>query len=125
MSRELKFRAWVEEAKWDYYVYNIQERADMAEWFGEPTVHIEQYTGLKDKNGTEIYEGDIVEEEIDFNSKMTDGVFKYKVYWDSDTLTWGLEPIGFGSIHNDLWECNQSIEVIGNIHENKELLKGE
>lgn len=123
MSRELKFRNW----KNGFSFFNLLEDNDndFYEFYRYGDDIIEQYTGLKDKNNKEIYEGDIVEEEIDFNSKMTDGVFKYKVYWDSDTLTWGLEPIGFGSIHNDLWECNQSIEVIGNIHENKELLKGE
>ena len=83
----------------------------------------EQSTGLKDKNGKEIYEGDIVEENIDFNSKMTDGTFRYKVYWNEDELCWSLDPISQESIHNDLWELNSSRRVIGNIHENPELLK--
>ena len=87
-------------------------------------VVLEQYTGLKDKNGEEIYEGDIVEEDIDFNSKMTDGTFRYKVYWDDDELCWSLEPISRESIHNDLWELNSSCRVIGNVHENKDLLDG-
>ena len=65
---------------------------------------------------------DIIQEEIDFNSKMTDGVFKYKVYWDEEELCWCLEHIGNESIHHELWQCNQSTEVIGNIHENPELL---
>ena len=87
-------------------------------------VVLEQYTGLKDKNGEEIYEGDIVEEDIDFNSKITDGTFRYKVYWNEDELCWSLDPIGPESIHNDLWELNSSCRVIGNVHENKELLDG-
>ena len=82
-----------------------------------------EFTGRKDKNGKEIYEGDIVEEDIDFNSKMTDGTFRYKVCWDEDELCWSLEPIGPESIHNDLWQTNSSRRVIGNIHENKELLQ--
>lgn len=85
---------------------------------------LEQYTGSTDKNGKEVCEGDIVEEDIDFNSKMTDGTFRYKVYWNEDALCWSLDPIGPESIHNDLWELNSSCRVIGNIHENKELLGG-
>jgi uncharacterized phage protein (TIGR01671 family) len=82
----------------------------------------EQYTGLKDKNDKEIYEGDIVEEDIDFNSKMTDGTFRYRVYWDECLLCWALDPIGRESIHDELWQTNLSRRVIGNIHENPELL---
>ena len=120
--RELKFRAWVDE--FNYYTYDIQEREDMYEWFGHPTIHIEQYTGLKDKDGKEVYEGDIIEEEIDFNSKMTDGIFRYIVHWSEEELNWSLEPIGNESIHNELWQCNSSVEVIGNIHENGDLIGG-
>lgn len=137
MTREIKFRAWDKEEK-EYY-YNAEYTYDFrcsgrgcyADSFGELLEHperykVEQYTGLKDKNGKEIYEGDIVEEVIDFNSKMTDGIFRYKVYWNEDELCWSLDPIGPESIHNDLWELNSSRRVIGNVHEDRELLeKGE
>lgn len=86
---------------------------------------IEQDTGLKDKNGKEIHEGDIIQEEIDLNSKMTDGIFKYRVYWDEEELCWGVEHIGKESIHTELWQCDSSREVVGNIHENHELLGGD
>ena len=137
MSRTFKFRVWSEDQKtYDYkFPYNsigdfyVNTRGKVFSDFGNtvaPEVRqdafiIEQYTGLKDKNGKEIYEGDIVEEDIDFNSKMTDGTFRYKVYWNDDELYWSLDPIGPESIHNDLWELNSSCRVIGNIHENKEL----
>ena len=138
MSREIKFRAWSEKANHfaeaGYNYLRLDGKAFATAKFSvllgtdeieevseeeiiEDGITIEQYTGLKDKNGKEIYEGDIIEEEIDFNSKMIDGTFKYKVYWDDTTLSWGLEPIGPESIHSDLWECNQSIKVIGNVHE--------
>lgn len=106
---------------------NIDE--DCIDWADADLImgryELEQYTGLEDKNGKEIYEGDIVEEDIDFNSKMTDGTFRYKVCWNEDELCWSLDPISLKSIHNDLWELNSSCRIIGNIHENPELLGGE
>ena len=118
--RELKFRVW-----WKNHskptIYTEYDFFDDT-WTPEEYTTIEQYTGLKDENGKEIYEGDIIQEEIAFNSKMTDGTFKYKVYWDEEELCWCLEHIGNESIHHELWQCNQSTEVIGNIHENPELL---
>lgn len=140
MSREIKFRAWDEKYKQFADYEEIEECLScqnrdgwkssdgMGCCFGINAVElladciVEQYTGLKDKNGKEIYEGDIVEEDIDFNSKMTDGTFRYKVYWNEDELCWSLYPISSESIHNDLWELNSSRRVIGNIHENPELL---
>ena len=128
MSRALKFRAWCQKCNrfepiplWEKD--NLMVEDDFSEWLD--SLIIEQYTGLKDKNGKEIYEGDIVEEDIDFNSKMTDGTFRYKVYWNEDELCWSLDPIGPESIHNDLWELNSSCRVIGNIHENPGPIGGE
>ena len=139
MSREIKFRAWVGSENTSFidmpshYEYDVVLKdgcyADVESGWDIQGVFslvpIEQYTGLKDKNGKEIYEGDIVEEDIDFNSKMTDGTFRYKVYWNEDELCWSLDHIGSESIHNDLWELNSSRRIIGNIHENPELLEDE
>ena len=130
--RELKFRVWSEEDR------EYRTDCDVFRLFHGKTgcpatiyndegdrFDIEQYTGLKDKNGKEIYEGDIVEEDIDFNSKMTDGTFRYMVYWDECLLCWGLDPIGKESIHDELWQTNLSRRIIGNIHEDAELLEEE
>lgn len=130
MSRVLKFRIW-DKANKEYMVLGSTgldaRNGDVIDYYNEGNrlggpeeYDVEQYTGLEDKDGKEIYEGDIVEEDIDFNSKMTDGTFRYRVYWNEDELCWSLSPIGPESIHNDLWELNSSRRVIGNVHEDKE-----
>ena len=141
MSRVLKFRAWLkprweddEEANKMYYdiqnsydtlgnvkPYDIMNSFD--QWLDNDVAIVEQFTGLLDRNGKEIYEGDIVREDIEVGDDDIDGEYRYQVVWDEETLCWSLFP-NYGNIHKDLWETNLSREVIGNIHENKELWNG-
>lgn len=122
--RGIKFRVWSEDQKtYNYqFPYNklgqfyVSENGKVFSDFGNtvaPEVRqeafvVEQYTGLKDKNGKEIYEGDI----ISFHDY---GSFAIKFHK-------GCFRLGSGDL---LYAYPSSaIEVIGNIHENPELLGG-
>ncbi|HAA7222704.1 TPA_asm: hypothetical protein GHE25_06275 [Listeria monocytogenes] len=81
------------------------------DWYSFDDVLLMEYTGLKDKNGKKIFEGDICWEEHNECYgvvKFEEGKFLY--VWEN--------------IAEDLWEVADSIEICGNIHENLELLEG-
>ena len=78
-----------------------------------------QYTGLKDKNGKEIYGGDIIYWSYgDFEDNVV-------VFWDDEHLRWSIYRIVNKLAIDCLYEYSKSdeIEVIGNIYENPELLE--
>lgn len=80
------------------------------DWYNFDDVVLMQYTGLKDKNGNKIFEGDICWEEHNECYgvvKFEEGKFLY--VWEN--------------IAEDLWEVADGIEICGNIHENPELLE--
>ena len=78
---------------------------------------IMQFTGLLDKNGIEIYEGDIVENDFGNGSYVSGKI--------SGTVIWNNKEAKFDIDRGLLDEClfNENIEVIGNIYENPELIK--
>ena len=128
--RELKFRAWSKTSKkYNYKVlvgnnnpkdknYTCNLILSDGKWlhFDEFCGDIEQYTGVKDKNGTEIYEGDIIKVE-------RDGTI-YRVEWLYSGF--GLEPRHNAPYYPSLGnvELREKIEVIGNVHQNPELVEG-
>lgn len=107
--REIKFRAWGPNTEHMWSWEELQP-CDVYVLFGCGEKIVMQYTGLKDKNGKEIYEGDIVQEAGTVAPVSWDSARARFVY-RTDTLTAGL----YGLM------CT----VIGNIYENPELLEGD
>lgn len=118
--REIKFRNMVyrEQCKdWVTYFYTLEDLVENSDMDVFENVW-EQYTGLKDKNGKEIYEGDVVSYTTCYYGKERKRTKAIQwAEWTSDD---------FGMPYNvGFFDVDSSMEVIGNIHENPELLGGE
>ena len=120
--REIKFRVWSEDDKEMLYTRDINWDYDWAtrdfhwfSWDSLDSAELMQYTWLKDKNGVEIYEWDILE--ID---KWYDGKYKREVEY----YEWRFAPLvqveyWYNAIDN---YYPNSFEVVWNIYQNPELL---
>ena len=124
MKREILFRGKTQfSSNWEYGFlswhdlghgkkYFINNQAIISETVG-------QFTGMTDKNGTKIFEGDIVKY---YNP--------YSKTWHTQIVKWDWRFAGFGLFDKESEWCKESdwlkikdIEIVGNIYDNKELLK--
>lgn len=129
MNREIKFRIWDERcmvyAKKDgkYTIPGANIFIDLEGQIFEMyydeyyPLKLMQYTGLKDKNGTEIYEGDIIK--YSWESEQSEGHDLITIVeWDDENS--GFDPLTKGrEWRTDLF----GIEILGNIYENPEFLE--
>lgn len=140
MSREIKFRAWDKERKDMLYqltqapCFGLDEkdRACSIEdvlFYYKNDFELMQYTGLKDKNGKEIYEGDILNYTINnrnpefgivefgnthHEDKYESGYQGFYVNWLTELAKWW---------RHDIYYWMDKVEICGNIYENPELLE--
>lgn len=139
--REIKFRAWDKYSKEMEYIKDFY-------WFEEMSVHdpndnsiyeISQFTGLVDDNGKDIYFDDIVsfcfhdkdhpEDDLVGTALITETIgygvgilFNYRDQLSS--VVWAVDQ---GGVVNEIWEDSElwSIDVIGNIYQNPDLIKND
>nr|DAL00464.1 MAG TPA: YopX protein [Caudoviricetes sp.] len=130
--RQIKFRAWFDSKMWEVVQMGFNPNGSSSVTLycngellfkdDDTDVVFMQYTGLKDKNGKEIYDGDIVSVKYIYDKRTTD---KAQVVWREDKACFGLKSLK--GLTNEAYElykitAEHNLEVIGNIYENKELL---
>lgn len=123
-----RYRAWIKSLKWMCDVTNISfdskfvdicqqgdtERCtEMSVEFDE--IKLMQSTGLKDKNGKEIFEGDIV--------KMSKDVYSEPTYYEIVRHRGGAYRLESKQHGCELWLRHTDCEIAGNVYENQELLE--
>lgn len=140
MDRVIKFRAWQEdeiiyfnsvslmhsyEKRYKLEAYDTSENGGLLhddfidKEYNEPTLM--QFTGLTDRNGKEIYEGDIIKIKNKIISRViyANGIFG----WSKTEKLLNQEDKTFVNFHS-LYSYLEEIEVIGNIYEHPLLLEG-
>lgn len=141
MSREIKFRAFDTETKAMGATFNPFDPVFLADGgtFPETCVFM-QFTGLKDKNGKEIYEGDIFRVEEDGAEDGTDQIYYLVVVWVTEWAmfcTLRVSDEYFNYLHGGVKALDEPMfwtytledtndrrfYLCGNIHQNPELLK--
>jgi len=130
MSREIKFKVWMPVARimmvpkslylMHQYVITGYTVGEIERW-----IYL-QFTGLKDMNGKEIYEGDVLAQDCqmvdDYTGKGSIEVLKLPVRWQIEKARWTVYSPS-AMIKNDWgYVPNHNAYVIGNIYENPELL---
>lgn len=123
VMRDIKFRAWDYERK--QYNFTGKSVLDLAVWYGRTegrdnpfygTEELEQFTGLKDKKGKEVYEGDFL--------RLKGGSI-WRVEWCN--LAWQINKMPWDEENEpaDRYEMYEMgvCEIIGNIHQNPKLIE--
>lgn len=120
--REIKFRYWDELHKTMMNWSGLKQQKHI-EFLENAEPQIMQYTGLKDKNGKEIYEGDIFTDHSLVGIHPNMQRFVGEIIFKNAAFRFGRSNCDCGDCENSLISEETDLEIIGNIYENPELLK--
>ena len=107
-----------------YEIRDIEEEHRLACYTEVLPETVGQWTGMKDENGKRIFEGDIIGSMDGHDGYLSrEGYIVGAVNWDDETLSWQVTNRIEAESYEILASDNETLEVIGNIHDNPELLK--
>lgn len=132
MSREVKFRAWLKNKNKMIDVSQLNfTRENVSDgyfnYYDFEDIELMQYTGLKDKNGKKIFEGDIVRTyRLNADKYLEDRTREYDefigvIIWNEEYLEYYIQK-NSNEYEDVLKPFERYYEAIGNIYENPELL---
>ncbi|UTD41550.1 YopX family protein [Lactiplantibacillus plantarum] len=127
MAAMIKFRAW--DNRYKEYIKNVMVDGRGKVYFDDGVatqddldIHVEQFTGLKDVNGNEIYEGDILQPVISYTKRNIGKPFEVKkgnyVYGK-----WIAKDVSSKEFGVDGYYFSNEMRLIGNVHTNRDLLE--
>ena len=130
MARETKYRAWDTELSVMHHAVECGVDTGVQWSFGDLLISsrfslVMQFTGLRDKNGKEIYEGDVLQyKDVAYSFDTEDEIMVEVVRWGDEQAAWMLVCPWSGEMQT-AWDGvdPKKSEVIGNIHENPELIE--
>jgi uncharacterized phage protein (TIGR01671 family) len=126
VMREIKFRAWDTRIQQMYRVgdeYGTRHPLDCCVYaHARQPVILQQFTGLHDRNGREIYEGDIINRRDGYEGDTYEPGCVCSVEWDDGGYCLSKNGTAYIAGLDSCEVINRGIEVIGNIYENPELL---
>jgi hypothetical protein len=115
--RTIKFRAWENGKMYSELAFITMSGGGHSMKPDIPLINpiLMQFTGLTDKNGAEIYEGDIIE------VKTSDGSIRKPVYYNQRYAR--FETDVFFTAPPDFWLTHENVEIIGNIYQHSQLIE--